>query len=284
MLVLEQERALVNGLLNAGSSVGAMIAPFLVTWLYSQLSWRGAFVICGALGLVWIVPWWLVYRPLQPQQDQPLPLPAAILWRDYLKLPQSFGLMGSRFLSDPVWWFYLFWLPKYLVDARGFTLEQMAMVAWMPYLSADLGAMFGGWMSGRLIAKGWKTLSARTAVMLPAAMVMPVSLIVATTPSSAIAIGMICIVTFAHMAWKTNLATVTNDLYPTHVVGSVSGVFAFGNGLGGLLFTALTGWLVQYSGYFWVFAFMGVLHPLAFLVFRGLVRSELRLARADGFD
>ena len=281
---VKQERALVNGLLNAGASVGAMIAPFLVTWLYAELSWRGAFVICGALGLVWIVPWWLVYRPLQPQQDRPLPLPFAILWRDYLKLPQSFGLMGSRFLSDPVWWFYLFWLPKYLVDARGFTLEQMAMVAWMPYLSADLGAMFGGWMSGRLIAKGWNTLSARTAVMLPAALVMPVSLIVATTPSSAIAIATICVVTFAHMAWKTNLATVTNDLYPTQVVGSVSGVFAFGNGLGGLLFTALTGWLVQYSGYFWVFAFMGVLHPLAFIVFRGLVRGELRFSRPDGLD
>ena len=281
---VKQERALVNGLLNAGASVGAMIAPFLVTWLYAELSWRGAFVICGALGLVWIVPWWLVYRPLQPQEDRPLPLPFSILWRDYLKLPQSFGLMGSRFLSDPVWWFYLFWLPKYLVDARGFTLEEMAMVAWMPYLSADLGAMSGGWMSGRLIAKGWNTLSARKAVMLPAALVMPVSLIVATTPSSAIAIAMICVVTFAHMAWKTNLATVTNDLYPTQVVGSVSGVFAFGNGLGGLLFTALTGWLVQYSGYFWVFAFMGVLHPLAFVVFRGLVRSELRFSRPDGLN
>jgi ACS family hexuronate transporter-like MFS transporter len=113
--------------------------------------------------------------------------------------------------------------------------------------------------------------------MLPAAMVMPVSLIVGTTPSSTLAIAMICTVTFAHMVWKTNLSTVTNDLYPTEVVGSVSGVFAFGNGLGGLLFTALTGWLVQTSGYFWVFAFMGVLHPLAFAVFGGLVRGELRL-------
>lgn len=275
----KEERALANGLLNAGSSVGAMIAPFLVTWLYVQMSWRGAFVICGVLGVLWIVPWMLVYRPLETVAIAPAK-PGA--WREYLKLPQSWGLFGSRFLSDPVWWFYLFWLPKYLVDARGFTLQEMALVAWMPYLSADLGAMFGGWMSGVLIGRGWNVLAARKAVMLPAAMVMPVSLVVATTPSSTIAIAAICLVTFAHMVWKTNLATVTNDLYPTQVVGSVSGMFAFGNGLGGLLFTALTGWLVQYSGYYWVFALMGVLHPLAFLVFRGLVRGELRIARLDG--
>jgi MFS transporter, ACS family, hexuronate transporter len=268
----KEERALVNGLLNAGSSVGAMIAPFLVTWLYLQLSWRGAFVICGVLGLLWIGPWLWLYKPLvkfEVAKD-----PGA--WKQYLRLPQSWGLFGSRFLSDPVWWFYLFWLPKYLVDGRGFTMKEMALVAWMPYLSADLGAMFGGWMSGALIARGWNVLRARQAVMLPFAMVMPVSLIVGTTESSTVAIALICVVTFAHMAWKTNLSTVTNDLYPTEVVGSVSGVFAFGNGLGGLLFTALTGWLVQYSGYFWVFAFMGVLHPLAYLVFRGLVRGELR--------
>lgn len=276
----KQERALVNGLLNAGSSVGAMIAPFLVTWLYLQLSWRGAFVICGGLGLLWIVPWLLAYKPLQAAPV----VQKTGEWKQYLAVPQSWGLFGSRFLSDPVWWFYLFWLPKYLVEARGFSLQEMALVAWMPYLSADLGAMFGGWMSGRLISRGWNVLAARKAVMLPAAMVMPVSLVVGTTPSSTLAIATICLVTFAHMAWKTNLATVTNDLYPTQVVGSVSGLFAFGNGLGGLLFTALTGWLVQYSGYFWVFAFMGVLHPLAFAVFGWLVRGELRLAGPQGGD
>lgn len=274
----KQERALVNGLLNAGSSVGAMIAPLLVTWLYRQLSWRGAFVICGVLGLLWIGPWLRFYKPLEPVVAA---RPNNGEWKKYLPLPQSWGLLLSRFLSDPVWWFYLFWLPKYLVDARGFTLEQMALVAWMPYLAADLGAMFGGWMSGKLIARGWNVLRARTVVMLPSALVMPVSLVVGTTQSSAIAIACICLVTFAHMAWKTNLSTVTNDLYPTEVVGSVSGVFAFGNGLGGLLFTWLTGQLVQHSGYFWVFAFMGVLHPLAFVLFRGLVRSELRIARAE---
>jgi MFS transporter, ACS family, hexuronate transporter len=268
----KHERAFVNGLLNAGASVGAVIAPPLVAWLAIHWNWRGAFVICGLLGLIWVIPWLLVYRPLLPVSTAPK-VPGE--WKQYLKYPQSWGLFGSRFLSDPVWWFYLFWLPKYLVDQRGFSIQDMALVAWMPYLTADLGALFGGWASGALIKRGWDVLAARRTIMLPAAMVMPVSLLISNTTSSTLCIALICLVTFAHMVWKTNLATCTNDLYPTRVVGSVSGLFAFGNGLGGMLFTALTGWLVQYFSYSWVFALMGILHPLGFLLFRSLVRRPL---------
>jgi MFS transporter, ACS family, hexuronate transporter len=277
----KQHRGLVNGLLNAGSSIGAMIAPFLVTWLYLQLSWRGAFFICGVLGLIWIVPWWLIYRPLLPLEAAQAEKDSEPVWKRYFRYPQSWGLMLSRFLSDPVWWFYLFWLPAYLVEARGFSLQEMALVAWMPYLAADLGAMAGGWLSGHLIARGWDVLAARRAVMLPAAAVMPVSLLVPGAGST-MCIALICLVTFAHMVWKTNLSTVTNDLYPTRVVGTVSGLFAFGNGLGGMLFTKLTGVVVDTSGYYWVFAMMGVLHPLAFVLFRALVRGPLGGGGLDG--
>ena len=271
-----RHKAIVNGLLNAGSSLGAMIAPVLVTWLYKDLGWRGAFVICGVLGLLWVAPWWLLYRPLLPASQR---LPARKGdWFKFLQTPQSAGLFVARFLSDPVWWFYLFWLPKYLVDQRGFSLEQMALVAWLPYLSADIGAMAGGWASGRLVSAGWEPLAARRAIMIPAALLMPVSVLVGRVDSSALALGLICLVTFAHMAWKTNLATVTNDLYPPGVVGSVSGIFAFGNGLGGILFTWLTGWLVERFGYSSVFLTMGLMHPLGLLAFRALVRRPFALA------
>lgn len=274
----KQHRAFVNGLLNAGSSIGAMIAPILVTMLYERFQWRGAFLVCGLLGLVWIIPWWIYYRPLLPVPETAQAADEPPVWRRYFAFQQSWGLLLSRFLSDPVWWFYLFWLPTYLVEARGFTLKEMALVTWMPYLAADLGAMFGGWLSGALIARGWDTLRARRMVMWPAAAVMPLSLLVPNAPSAA-CIALICVVTFAHMAWKTNLSTVTNDLYPTHVVGRVSGWFAFGNGLGGMLFTKITGIVVETSGYFWVFAMMAVLHPLAYLLFRSLVRRPLPALR-----
>jgi ACS family hexuronate transporter-like MFS transporter len=283
-----KERAFVNGLMNAGAATGAVIAPILVTMLAHYWDWRGAFVICGLLGLIWLIPWLWFCRPVEQHpmvtaEERALVeegrLPAGRShqgsWKKFLRYPQSWGLFLSRFVSDPVWWFYLFWLPKYMVETRGYTVIEMGMLAWMPFLSADLGAMFGGWMSGRLIGKGWKVLDARKAVMLPAAMIMPVSLVIALTDSRELSLGLICLVTFAHMCWKTNLATVTNDLYPVRVIGSVAGIFAFGNGLGGILFTALIGVLVQYFSYTWVFALMGVMHPLGYFIFRTLVRKPL---------
>ena len=283
-----KERAFVNGLMNAGAATGAIVAPLLVTALAYYWNWRGAFVVCGLLGLVWLIPWLWLCRPIK---DHPLitsgeqallegehsasTAVAALDWRQYLRYPQSWGLFLSRFVSDPVWWFYLFWLPKYLVETRGFTLVEMGLLAWMPFLSADVGAMFGGWMSGRLISRGWRVLDARKAVMLPAALIMPISLVIALTDSRVFALALICVVTFAHMCWKTNLATVTNDLYPVSVIGSVAGIFAFGNGLGSVLFTLLIGFLVQYWSYTWVFALMGIMHPLGYWIFHTLVKKPL---------
>lgn len=286
-----KERAFVNGLVNAGAAVGAIISAPLVVWLYVRYGWRAAFVITGAFGLVWLVAWLLIYYvPAKHPRitDEELALITAgrsaemvalpgepVKWVDLLKLPQTWGLFFARFFSDPVWWFYLFWLPKYLVEQRHFTVVEMGMLVWLPYLTADLGSVFGGMMSGYLIKKGWLVLRARTASMLPFAMVMPISIGIAFTPSTTVAMVLICIVTFSHMAWKTNLVTLTNDLYPTRIVGSVAGICAFGNGLGAALFTALTGYIVQYFSYSAIFVLMGIMHPIAFLIFRMTVRAPL---------
>jgi MFS transporter, ACS family, hexuronate transporter len=149
------------------------------------------------------------------------------------------------------------------------------MLAWLPYLSADLGSIFGGLVSGYLIKKKWPVLKARSAGMLPFAMVMPLSIVIAFTPSTVLALALISLVTFCHMAWKTNLVTLTNDLYPCQVAGSVSGIAAFGNGLGGALFTSLTGFVVQHFSYDAIFIVMGFLHPMAYLVFRSLVKGQV---------
>jgi len=203
---------------------------------------------------------------------------ATIPYRDLLKLPQTWGLLLSRFVSDPVWWFYLFWLPKYLVEKRGFSIIEMGMLAWLPYLSADLGSLAGGLWSGWLVKRGWAPLRARTFAMLPFALVMPVSIVIAVTPSSTIALVVVCVVTFAHMAWKTNLMTVTNDIYPTKIVGSVAGILAFGSGLGGTLFTNLTGRIVENYSYNAIFIMMGFMHPAAWLIYRFLVRKPIALS------
>jgi MFS transporter, ACS family, hexuronate transporter len=195
-----------------------------------------------------------------------------------LKLPQTWGLLLARFVSDPVWWFYLFWLPKYMVERRGFTMIEMGMLTWLPYLSADIGSIVGGLWSGHLVKRGWEPLRARTFTLVPFAALMPLSLVIAWTPSAAVALGVVCLVTFAHMGWKTNMATVTNDIYPTRIVGSVAGILAFGTGLGGTLFTNLTGYTVQYHSYELIFIIMGFLHPIAYVIYRLLVRGPVSTA------
>jgi ACS family hexuronate transporter-like MFS transporter len=268
-----KERAFLNGLSNAGAAVGAIIAAPLVVALYSFFGWRSAFVITGAIGLLWLAVWlWLYRLPERPIFEEETP---PISWLGLLRLPQTWGLFWSRFLSDPVWWFYLFWLPKYLVEQRGFTMAQIGLLSWLPYLSADFGSVFGGLFSGWLVKRGWSPLQARTAGMWPFAMLMPLSLVIPYTPSAGAALAVISVVTFAHMAWKTNQNTVTNDIYPVKVVGSVSGIAAFGNGMGGAAFTWLTGQVVQHFSYNAIFIIMGFLHPAAFLVFRLLVRKPL---------
>jgi len=284
-----KEKAFVNGLVNAGAAVGAIVAAPLVVWMMIHYGWRASFVITGSLGLFWIIPWlWLYRLPEKHPHIRADELayirgatgmvsrPAASLKKtDLLRLPQTWGLLLARFISDPVWWFYLFWLPKYMVDQRGFSLVEMGMLAWLPYLCADLGSITGGLISGFLVKRGWTILKARSSVMLSFALLMPLSIVIAYTPSRFVAVVLICIVTFSHMAWKTNLMTISNDIYPVPVVGSVSGIIAFGSGLGGALFTSLTGYVVQHFSYGLIFIVMGFLHPAAYVVVRLLVKGPI---------
>ena len=283
-----KERALINGLINGGAAIGAVIAPPVITWIHANYGWQPAFVVTGALGFVWLIFWVFLYHPPETHPritaeekayvlaDPPVAAGAAKAnWKELLRHEQTWGLLLARFFSDPVWWFYLFWLPKYLVEQRGFTMIEMGMLAWMPYLTADTGAIVGGWLSGKLIARGKDPISARMLVMLPFAMVMPLSLAVNHVSDRTLTLTLICIVTFAHMGWKANQTTLTNDVFPKPVVGTVAGILAFGNGLGGTLFTWMTGYVVQWFGYEAIFALMSVLHPLSYFIARRLVRRPL---------
>ncbi len=279
-----KERAFVNGLINAGSALGAIIAAPLVVWITLHYGWRFSFMVTGALGFVWLVFWLALYHlpgkhrritagELHYIQSSPGELdhvpPAK--WRELWTQREVWGLLLARFCSDPVWWFYLFWMPKYLVEQRGFTLAEIGLFAWLPYLTSDIGSLAGGYISGRLLAGKRSALQARYATMLPAALFMPASIAIPSIDSSAVALTLICLVTACHQVWKTNLMTITNDIYPVASVGSVSGIVSLGSGLGGAVFMNLTGRIVQALSYRSVFVIMGFLHPAAYLVCRLLV-------------
>ena len=282
-----QERGFANGLVNAAAATGAILAPPLIVLIFIQWGWRLAFVVTGAFGFVWLLFWLRWYwvpskHPRVTSGERVLietapggPPRRTVRWIELFGFRQTWALFLARVLADPVWWFYLFWLPKYLQDERGFDIGTVGLTAWVPYLTADIGAIAGGWLSGRLILRGMAPVQARKWVMLPAAAVMPLSLIVPASDSSVVAVTAICVVTFAHMAWKTNLMTMTNDFYPTAVVGSAAGIVGLGSSLGGVIFTGITGVVVERYSYAAIFFVMAFLHPIALVVLHVLARGSV---------
>lgn len=281
-----KERGIANGLVNAAAATGAILAPPLIAWIYETWGWRFAFVLTGGLGFVWLYFWltwyWIPAKHSRIGDDERelLAGPAKsvrrpLRWRQLFGFRQTWGLFLARVIADPVWWFYLFWLPKYLGEERGFTMVEIGLVAWIPYLTADIGSILGGWVSGQLIRRGTTPLNARKLTMLPCALMMPLGLLVAFSESSTVAVATICLITFAHMAWKTNLMTMTNDIYPTAIVGSVAGIVGLGSGLGGTIFTRITGYVVEDYSYQGVFVIMAFLHPIALLVLHRLIKEPL---------
>lgn len=258
-----RERAFAIGLFNGGSALGGLIAPPLVTWIAITWGWRWAFVITGSLGFFWVAGWLAMPRP--PQTAEPrlgAAADEAMSWKSLLGFRQVWALVGARMLTDPVWWFYVFWLPEYLRRARNFSLMEIGYFAWIPFLSADLGNLAGGWCSGHLIRRGWPAVRARTTVMCGCAATMLAGIPAVLTAETSIALALICLVTFAFSAWAANILTLPTDLFPQSVVASVTGLSGTGAALGGMCFMLLVGVLVDRFSYLPVFILAGVM-PLA---------------------
>jgi len=285
-----KERALLNGLSNAAAVVGAIITPPLVVWLMHLWNWRIAFVVTGAMGLLWLIPWYFLYyspakHPRITSQELEFirgPQPASgaaaasqenkMRWIELLRFRETWGLLLARTVSDPVWWFYIFWLPKYLTESRGMTMKAMSAVIWIPYLASDIGSVLGGWFSGFLVARNWGILRARNLVLFWSAMAMPLGILIVFTKSQVAALAFMCVVLFAHMSWKTNLMTLTIDIFPKPVVASVAGIVATGSGLGATIFTGIVGSVIKNHSYTPIFVAMGFMHALAYLIVRWSVR------------
>lgn len=270
------ERALGVGIYTAGAMVGATISPILIGWLGVTYGWRFAFLVTGLLGFVWIVAWLAIYRPTasppfaaERAASTRTPTP----WREILTSRWVLSLILVRLLTDPVWYFYLFWFPKYLSDARGFTLEQLAITSWIVYLAADAGSILGGVASARLGRRGLSPLASRMRVMSIAAIITPVSALVAADVAVWLVFVLASLVVFSHLSWQVNVSALVIDVCPPRYIGTVFGLVAAGSGLGGMLSTWLIGELVVTKGYGPVFVLMALVHPLAWLIVRLVARN-----------
>ena len=263
------ERASAMGIINAGTSVGAVIAPPLIAIILSYLNWRWIFVISGMLGLLWIGWWRAVYfSPPDAQSKLPIVGESAVdlRWIDLLRVREVWGMMTAKFLSDASWYFYLFWLPKYLYDARGFDIKAVGSFAWIPYAAAGVGCLVGGWFSSYLVRRAFPLGTARKIALGLSAVVMPLVMFI---PHAAVswAIVIFSIAYFGQQSWSTLVMVLPTDLLPRRVVGSAAGFIGFGGAMGGIAFGQLVGYLLDHGvGYGVVFTLAGMFHVIAFLV------------------
>jgi ACS family hexuronate transporter-like MFS transporter len=267
-----KERGLVIGLYTAGATLGATLAPPLVALVAGRFGWRYAFLCTGSLGLIWLIPWLLVYTtPKEPTaHDEEQPQSHGSPWREILSRRDTWLLLFARLLTDPVWYFLLFWFPKYLNDSRHLSLVETGKIAWIVYLAADLGCLCAGFFSGVLIRKGVSPASSRVRMMTMSAALLPLSPLVAFSPTPLLAVLVAGVAAFGHLSWQTSLSTLIVDLYPKRLMGTVFGLVAAGSGLGGMLSTNLVGHVVTNFSYTPLFMAMGILHPLAWLLIRNI--------------
>lgn len=281
-----KERAFAVGFFNSGSTIGAVIAPPLVSWLALRWGWRTAFLVTGSLGFLWIIPWLVLYRSrTQHPSITENATAARVSWLSLFRYKEVWGLVLARMMADPVWWFYVFWLPEYLKRERGFSLAMIGYSAWIPFLTASLGCLAGGATSGYLIKRGWPVLRARRAVMFLCAAAMLAGIPAVLTRSNPISLGLISLVTFAFSCWSANILTLPADLFPQNVVASVSGVSGTGAALGGMIFTLLIGMIVDRFSYLPVFIAAGTMPLIAACSIAWGVRSRpLAYARGSALD
>lgn len=278
----ERQRALAVGLFNSGSSFGAVVAIPLFAWITVRWSWRAAFAGMGAAGLLWTLPWLLLYRrePDIPGTSDGSNGPV-LSARQLLANPDVWGVTIARFFADPVWWFYVFWLPDYLARARGLSLQSIGAVGWAPFLAAGVGSIAGGWASGTLVRRGVATLRARFLVMGVSVLLMSAGASAAMVHDLGASLALIGMATFAYSCWAANVLTLPADLLPVQAVASTVGLCGTFAGLGGTTVTLATGFLVDRFGYGAAFWLPALLPPMALVPVAWLVHRKYgRILRA----
>ena len=283
-----QERATAMGVINAGTAVGAVVAPPLIATVLVYTSWRWIFVLAGGLGLLWAAWWGFAYVPPEcfsgqvdfdaaATPDSAAASAAPWSWTRLFRVRETWGLVTAKFLSDAAWFFYLFWLPKYLYDARGFDIKAVGTFAWMPSAAAGVGCLLGGGFSSYLVERQFSLGVARKLALGLSAALMPSVILIPHVPVSW-AIALFCLAYFGQQSWSTLVMVLPADLFPQNVVGSVAGLVGFGGAMGGIVFGEVAGYLLDHGfGYSLVFSIAGTLHVAAFLIILAAVPTLLPL-------
>ena len=286
----KKERALATGIFNSGTNIGALVTPLVVPWITLAYGWQWAFVITGVLGFGWVIWWFVSYRDPEMHpgvnaaelaiiQSDPVEKTAAIPWSRLLPHRQTWAFAAGKFLTDPIWWLYLFWVPDFLGRNHGLDLKTMGLPLVVIYLVADVGSIGGGWLSSHLIKRGWSTNAARKTAMLVCALAVVPMLAAAQVKSLWMAVALVSIAAAAHQGWSANLFTLVSDMFPKRAVGSVVGIGGMAGSVGGMLIALVVGAILQKTGsYVPIFVMAASAYLVALVIIQLLVPQ---LAPAD---
>lgn len=287
-----RERAFATGIFNSGSNIGAIVAPLLVPVIAVTWGWQAAFLFTGVLSATWLAVWLLTYRAPEQQpalsaaelahirSDPPEPT-AKVPWRRILRHRQAWAFVAAKFVTDPIWWFFLFWLPKFLNAEYGLTLLALGLPLVAIFVLADVGSILGGWLAGRFLRLGWSVNRARKGAMLVCALCVVPIVFAAQADNLWLAVALIGLATAGHQGWSANVFTLTSDMFPRHAVASVVGIGGFAGAVGGMMIATFTGWLLQTTGsYLPVFLMAGSAYLLALLLVH-LLAPRLEPARLE---
>jgi len=273
-----KERALATGIFNSGTNVGATIGPLLVLWIARRYGWQSAFVSTGLLSFIPILFWVRSYR--RPQEhprlsaaelqyilSDPSEPDTRIPWTKLLPHRQTWAFLIGKFMTDPIWWFFLFWLPKFLNTNHGLQLTALGLPLVVIYNAACVGSIGGGWLAARFLRAGWTVNAARKTAMLMCALTIVPIVAAANVHSLWAAVALVSLATAGHQGWSANMFTFASDLFPRRAVASVVGIGGFGGAVGGMVIATLTGWVLQATGsYVPIFVIAGSVYLVALLV------------------
>jgi ACS family hexuronate transporter-like MFS transporter len=278
----KKERAFAAGLFNSGSTVGAITAPIIVSGITLAMGWQWAFIITGALGFIWIIFWLLFYKSPEKhpklskeellfinQDDEEQQSGKNIKWVDLFKYKQTFAICSTRFISDWVWWFFLFWIPDFLSKTHGINIKEVVLPLIVIYAVSSIGGISGGWISSKFINMGKSIDYARkTTILMCALIVLPVML-VSQTQNLWVAVGLIALAAAGHQGWASNIFTIVSDIYPKKAVGSMMGLSGFAGAVGGALSATFVGILLESTGnYFLIFLVASSVYMINWLILK----------------
>jgi ACS family hexuronate transporter-like MFS transporter len=276
------ERAFATGLFNAGTNIGAIVTPMVVPFITIRYGWQTAFVATGVVGFGWLVLWWSLYEPpdrhprlAAPERayiatDPPDPV-VRVAWKTLLPHRQTWTVATAKFMTDPIWWVYLFWIPDFFSRKFGLSLLELGPPVIVVYLVSDVGSVFGGWLSSRLITRGWTVNAARKTAMLACASAVVPIVFASRVESMWTAVALISVAAAAHQGWSANVYTLASDMFPRQAVGSVIGFAGMSGAVGGMLIAKITGYILQTTGsYLPIFVIAGITYLVTLAVVHAL--------------